>query len=102
MIHPSLQQQMPMLTAIFKKNGVKRAYLFGSAVTDRFSSQSDIDFLIEPLEDADPVRAGGKLWDLYFDLEDLLQRKIDLVTRESVTNPYFIKELDRTAVEIYG
>jgi len=105
MVHPFITDKMPELQNIFFKHRVKKAYLFGSAITDTFDENSDVDFLIEPLEqmdEPDPVVRGEILWDLYFALEDLLKRKIDMVTKGSLTNKYFIQELNRTAVPIYG
>ena len=105
MVHPFITERLPELTEIFKKYQVKKVYLFGSAVTDRFNEGSDVDFLIEPLEpkdEPDPVVRGEILWNLYFELEDLLHRKVDMVTKSNLTNKYFIRELDKTAVPIYG
>ena len=104
MVHPFIQKRLPELTEMFKKHRVKKAYVFGSVVTDRFNESSDVDFLIEPLEprdEPDPVVRGEILWDLYFALEDLMKRKVDMVTKDSLTNKYFIQELNRTAVPIY-
>jgi predicted nucleotidyltransferase len=105
MVHPFITDKMAELQNIFSTHKVKKAYVFGSAVTDRFNENSDVDFLIEPLEatdEPDPVVRGEILWDLYFALEDLLKRKVDMVTKGSLTNKYFIQELNRTAVPIYG
>jgi predicted nucleotidyltransferase len=105
MVHPFITSRLPELTEIFKKHQVKKAYIFGSAVTDRFNESSDVDFLIEPAEptdEPDPVVRGEILWDLYFALQDLLHRKVDMVTRDSLKNKYFIEELNSTSVAIYG
>ncbi len=105
MVHPFIANKLPELTDIFEKHKVKKAYIFGSAVTDKFNDNSDVDFLIEPLlpeDEPDPVVRGEILWDLYFALEDLFKRKVDMVTKDSLTNKYFIRELNRTAVTIYG
>ena len=90
MIHPTLQAYMPEVIALLKKHKIKSAYVFGSVLTDRFNEQSDVDFLVNLQERLDPVEAGGHLWDLGYDLEDLLNRKIDVITERSLKNPYFI------------
>ncbi len=105
MVHPFIKDRLPELTEIFKRHQVKKAYVFGSVVTDGFNDSSDVDFLIEPIEpkdEPDPVVRGEILWDLYFALQDLLHRKVDMVTRDSLRNKYFIEELNRTSVAIYG
>ncbi len=103
MVHPFIAEKMVQLQEIFYKHKVKKAYLFGSAVTDTFNENSDIDFLIEPDDvEPDPAVRGETLWNLYYALKDFLNRDIDMVTRNSLTNKYFIEELNRTSVPIYG
>jgi len=105
MVAPYIQDRLPELTEIFKRYQVKKAYVFGSVVTERFNEQSDIDFLIEPLgeaEEPDAAVRGEILWDLYYALKDYLQRDIDMVTKNSLQNKYFIQELNETAIPIYG
>jgi uncharacterized protein len=64
--------------------GVYRFGLFGSFVTGKQNAESDVDILVE-------FRPGQKSFDsfmnLAFLLEDILGRKVDLVTRESLS-PY--------------
>jgi len=105
MIHPYVQSKLPELTRIFKDHRVQKAYLFGSAVTGAFNEDSDVDILIDPIDmhtEPDPVERGEMLWDLYYALHKCLNRKVDMVTRNSLTNKYFIQELERTAIPIYG
>ncbi len=70
-----------------------------------FIKDSDVDFLIEPLEEADepdPAFRRKILGGLYYALSDLLHRKVDMVAKRSLTNKYFIQEVNLTAVPIYG
>ena len=102
MLHTSIQPYMPEVLKLFKAHKITSAYAFGSVLTDKFNAESDVDFLVNIQEDMDPVDAGGHLWDLTFALEDLLHRKVDLLTEKSLKNPYFIKELNETKFPIYG
>ena len=102
MVHPSVQIHMPQLVALLKKHKVKNAFVFGSVLSKSFTAESDVDFLVNLEDGIDPVIAGGHLWDLGYELEDLLHRKIDLLTERSLKNPYFIKELNETKFSIYG
>ena len=101
-MHPFIGNKLGELNGIFKRHNVRKAYLFGSACTEDFNETSDIDFLIEPGEESDPVVKGENLWNLYYALKGFLNRDIDMVTRDSLTNKYFIQELDRTSTPIYG
>ncbi len=100
MIHPDIAQDMPNIIAILKNNHVKKAYLFGSAVTDNFNVDSDIDILVTIDDTLDVMEYGRSYWNILFGLEDELHREIDLLTIESLSNPYFINEVNTTKVEI--
>jgi uncharacterized protein len=64
--------------------GVKRLGLFGSFRRNAQSEQSDVDFLVEFLPGKKTFR---NFMGLAFFLEDLLQRRVELVTPESL-GPY--------------
>ena len=67
-----------------KDLGVSRLGLFGSFARGQARTESDVDVLVE-------FEEGGKTFDhfmqLVFLLEDLFGRRVDLVTRESLS-PY--------------
>ena len=74
--------------------GVKKIGLFGSFVRGEQKSASDIDFIVE-------FETGKKTFDnfmnLSFFLEGLFQRKVELVTTESLSpyiGPYILKEVE--------
>jgi predicted nucleotidyltransferase len=78
-----------------------RLFSFGSINTDRFNNNSDIDLLVE-FGPIDIEEYADNYFDLIEDLEDLLQRRVDLVTIKSVKNPYFKKEVDKTRQLIFA
>lgn len=102
MINSTIQAYLPKVFELFKKHKIKKAYIYGSALTDKFNKDSDVDFLVNLQEGLNPVDAGEHLWDLEYELKDLLQRDVDLLTERSLKNPYFISELNSTKVLIYG
>ena len=67
-----------------QKYGVKRIGLFGSYLRGENKKESDIDFLVE-------FEEGKKNYDNFIDLafllEDLFNKKVDLLTHESMS-PY--------------
>lgn len=87
---------------LMDKHRIKRAYLFGSAVNGSFTDTSDVDFIVDIDDTIEPVELGTHLWDLGFELEELLGRKVDLLTSRSLRNPYFIEEINETKELIYG
>ena len=77
-------------------------YVFGSANTDKFTPQSDIDFLIAFEDGISVAEYTDNYFALHYALRDMLGRKIDLVTENSLSNPYFIQEVEQTKKLIYA
>ena len=76
--------------------------MFGSATTNEFSENSDIDLIITFQENIDPLEKGELWWSLYDSLKAFLNREVDLITESSMKNPYFIEEVNKTKQLIYG
>ena len=92
--------RMEEVRRLCARYGVERLYLFGSALSDDFSSDSDLDFLVE-LPDAHYTIYGRNYWGLWRGLHDLFDRKVDLVDQSAVDNPFFLEELEETKLIIY-
>ena len=75
-------------------------YLFGSVLREDFHSVSDIDVLVSFKKDAHLSYFG--LLSLQDELETLFQRKVDLVEKEGLVNPYRRQAILRTARRIYA
>jgi len=81
--------------------GVNKVYAFGSSITGHFDPKtSDIDVVVE-VDIADPVDRGEALISFWDKLEALFQRKVDLLTDDSIRNPYLKSNIDRTKKLIY-
>ncbi len=90
------------LVELCRRYRVERLYLFGSAASGCFDSErSDLDFLVS-FVGREP---SGEYADRYLDfaegLERLLGRPVDLVTEQSIRNPYFRREVESTRQLIY-
>lgn len=96
MINPEIMNNLPQMLEILKNNHVKKAYLFGSALTDKFNDKSDVDILIEFDDSLDVSTYGNSYWNILFGLGNALKREIDLVTECSIKNPYFKKVVHET------
>ncbi len=74
---------------------------FGSSITDHFNpTSSDIDVVVV-IDIDDPVDRGEALLSLWDNLEALFKRKVDLLTEDSIRNPYLKSSIDRTKKLIY-
>jgi hypothetical protein len=89
------------LIGLCRETGVRKLYAFGSSVRDDFRMEtSDFDLVVE-MSEADPVVRGGMLLALWDRLETFFRKPVDLVTMESLRNPVFIQEVNRTKVPLY-
>jgi uncharacterized protein len=81
---------------------VARLGIFGSALSSAFdTTSSDVDVVID-FTDAGRVRAFDNYFGLKEALAEMLGRPIDLVTRTSISNPVFRREVDATTEVIYA
>lgn len=90
------------ITALCEKHEVKQLFLFGSALTNKFNEESDLDFAVIFNEHLSPVEHGEAFFNLLEGLEDLLKIEIDLISYRAVKNPIFKEELDKTKFSLYA
>jgi uncharacterized protein len=84
-----------------RSHKVNKLYAFGSSITDRFDpTTSDIDLVVS-IDIEDPADRGEALLSLWDKLEVLFKRKVDLLTEESIRNPYLKSNINRTKKLIY-
>ncbi|MDQ3193164.1 MAG: nucleotidyltransferase domain-containing protein [Bacteroidota bacterium] len=80
---------------------VKALFVFGSIATDKYRPDSDIDLIVD-IEENDPISYSDSYFNLKFQLENLLQRQIDLLEQKAIKNPFLKEQIDKTKVLIYG
>lgn len=84
-----------------KVHKVAKIYLFGSSVSGDFDiHHSDVDLLVE-INEADPLEKGEILLSLWDQLEFFFDRKVDLLTEDSLKNPYLKNNIEKTKRLIY-
>jgi predicted nucleotidyltransferase len=97
-----LQEKRRAIEALCRKYHATRLEVFGSAASeDFFPEKSDIDFLVEFQPDSDLGPWMGHYFDFRDELGELLGVKVDLVMASALTNPYFIREVNRTRKLLY-
>ena len=97
-----VEQSRPALAELCRRFNVRRLYIFGSAATDGFNpDSSDLDFVVD-LADRQPT---GEYADRYLglaeSLEALFGRPVDLLTEQSLRNPYLRREVQTTRELVY-
>ena len=95
-----LEKNLEKIRLCCQEYDVERLHAFGSITSENFSAMSDVDLLVKfkkiPFE---------KYADNYFKLHELFEiifnRKVDLLTENSLSNPYFVKKVNRTKTLLY-
>ena len=86
---------------ICRLHKVEKLYAFGSSITSHFDeNHSDIDVLVQ-LSIEDPADRGEALLSFWDQLELFFERKVDLLTMDSLKNPYLKASINRTKKLIY-
>lgn len=83
------------------KHSVSRLFVFGSILTNKFSKNSDIDFVVA-FNDINLYDYADNYFDLKSSLEKLFQRPIDLLEEKAIKNPFLSKSIDASKQIIYG
>jgi predicted nucleotidyltransferase len=95
------ESNLKQIKQICKELKVKSFSVFGSVLTDHFSSESDIDFVVD-FDESDPIKYSDLYFQLKERLEVILKRQIDLIEERGIKNSFFRKEIDESKVVIYG
>ncbi len=98
---PLIEKKRTEVAVLCGRFGVQSLEVFGSAADGEFDpAHSDIDFLVEFSQDA------GSLFHRYFGLlealEQLFDRKVDLVSATALSNRYFIATVNRSRQTVYA
>lgn len=80
---------------------VQQLYAFGSALTEKFNDDSDIDFVVN-FEPIDVSLYADNYFELKFSLQDILKRPVDLLEEKAIKNPYFKQTINQQRQLIYG
>jgi uncharacterized protein len=76
--------------------------LIGSAASGDFDpARSDLDFLVE-FQQLQPGHHADAYFGLLHGLEDLFGRKVDLVMRGAVKNPWFARSIEACGELLYA
>jgi predicted nucleotidyltransferase len=101
-VHALIESRRSQVADICRRYGVARLELFGSAVGKEFDEEtSDLDILVTFRQEA-KRRAFDNFFGLRESLEALFARPVDLVTAESVRNPYLAREIEARRQILYA
>jgi predicted nucleotidyltransferase len=75
-INQILKEKREEILSIASRHGARKVRVFGSVARGEAGEQSDVDFLV----DMEPGRSLFDIGGLLVDLENLLNRRVDVVT----------------------
>ncbi len=97
-----IEHKRTALAELCRRYEVERLYLFGSAAQGHFDAQhSDLDFLVHFANREPTGEYADRHLDFAEELEPLFGRPVDLVTEQSIRNPYFRSEVESTRQLVY-
>ena len=79
-MHPLIDSHRAQLRSLARRYGLSSMRVFGSMARDDATNASDVDFLVE----GPTPSSGFLLGALLMDAQDLLGRKVDIVTVNSL------------------
>jgi hypothetical protein len=96
-----IEKHTAAILNLCKSHKVKSLYAFGSVLTDHFSLESDVDFIVD-FHQLDVLDYGDNYYDLKFSLENIFKRSVDLLEERAIKNPFFRKTINQKKQLIYG
>jgi uncharacterized protein len=97
-----IQNNLDEIIAVCKQHHVEAISLFGSAAKNAMHDDSDIDLLVEFSNDIDVLEYADNYFSLLEQLEDILKRKVDLVSSKSLKNPVLKEEVYQSKIDFYA
>ena len=79
-MHPLIENNRTELLALAERHGVRDVRVFGSMVRSEADDASNVDLLVSLPPDKTGLALGG----LLMDVQDLLQRRVDVVTERGL------------------
>lgn len=92
--------QLEKIRSLCAQYRVAALYLFGSALTDHFRADSDVDFLVRFREMA-LLEYADNYFDFLDELRKVVKREVDLVIEKDLSNPVLIEEINANKVLVY-
>ena len=96
-----VQNKINELKKLCSNLSIRKLYVFGSSVSDKFNDSSDIDLLISFSDDLSVEEYTQNYFKLHYNLRELFNRDIDIVTEKTLSNPYLIESINETKELIY-
>jgi predicted nucleotidyltransferase len=95
-----VESKLSEIKDVMRTYGVIRAYLFGSAALGNISDDSDVDFMVSFNPDLSYTEYGNNYFQLIYALQKLLEKDVDIVAEETITNPYLLQSINSQKIAV--
>lgn len=95
-----IEHNINEIKALCIKHHVKTLFVFGSVITERLKSDSDVDLIVDFLE-IDLYDYADNYFNLKSSLENVFHREVDLLEAKAINNPYLIRSIDSSKQLVY-
>jgi predicted nucleotidyltransferase len=96
-----IESNIERLRLLCHQYKVRRLFVFGSAVSNRFRPDSDIDLIVD-FNHVELRDYADNYFSLKDELEKLFNRKVDLLEAQAIRNPFFKAVVDQEKQLVYG
>lgn len=96
-----INDQLTEIKKLCNAYNVQSLYSFGSVNKNTFDKDSDIDLLISFNKNLSFEDYTENYFTLHRKFSDLFKRKVDLVTDNSLSNPFFIQSIEQSKQLLY-
>lgn len=96
-----IENNIEKIIELCSRYNISELYAFGSVLTERFDEDSDIDLLVD-FDDMNLSVYADNYFDFKFALENIFNRKVDLLENKAIKNPFLKKSIDSSKKLIYG
>jgi predicted nucleotidyltransferase len=97
----TLNVEYNQIESLCNKHKVRKLFVFGSALTDKFNEQSDVDLIVD--FDKNKIDDYFLNWfDFKYALETIFGREVDLMEDHPIRNSFLKKNIENTKTLIYG
>lgn len=96
-----IKDHIEQISRLCNAHDVKSLFAFGSVISGKLRTDSDIDLIVD-IDSKDPIEYSDNYFALKFQLENILNRQVDLLEAKALKNPFLKKQIDNTKVLVYG
>ena len=96
-----IESNIERLRLLCHQYKVRRLFVFGSAVSNQFRPDSDIDMIVD-FNHVELRDYADNYFSLKDELEKLFNRKVDLLEAQAIRNPFFKAVVDQEKQLVYG